>query len=349
MRSYHLGIDLHKKFSFWTLVDQSKEILFQGKVITKEKETLEALSILPVPRTEIQAAIEPVSQWGWYAEILEKEGVEVKLVNICQSKLIATSKLKNDKVDSKVLAELLRTDFLPEAYLAPREVRELREFLRWRIFLVGQRTRIKNRIHAILWKHGLESPRSDLFGKKGRNWLDSQELRPIFRSELESLLRILDRLIEEIENLNKEIRAKAKLDEEAKILMTMPGVGAFTALMIQAEVGDFGRFPAAEKLASYAGLVSRSRSSGGRLNLGEITRAGSVYLRTVMVEAACQVRPRWGMLYGFYEKIKEKKGNKTARVALARKMLVIIWHMIKKKEPFRARSLDIGDSGGVKR
>ena len=348
MKSYHLGIDLHKKFSYWTLLDQSREVLFQGKILTKEKETVEALSRLPVAAKDIQAAIEPVSQWGWYAEVLEHEGVEVKLVDSLKSKLIAESKLKNDKVDSRALAELLRSDFLPTAYLAPQETRELREMLRWRMFFSGWRTRAKNRIHSILWKHGLEYPHSDLFGKKGLLWLKEQTLRPVFQSELQSLLRSLEMVLEEIKSLDKEVTRRVKIDQEARILMSMPGVGPIVALTIQAEVGDFKRFPSGEKLASYSGLVSSSNSSGERLRFGNITKRGSKHLRNVMVEAACQVKPKWGTLYSFFERIKLKKGNKVARVALARKMLTVLWVMVYKNEPFRDQSC-LGDSGGVKR
>lgn len=348
MKSYHLGIDLHKKFSYWTLVDQSKEILFQGKVLTTEEETIAALNRLPVPKSDVQAAIEPVSQWGWYTEILEREGVTVKLVNALNTKLIAQSKLKNDKVDSRVLAELLRTDFLPESYLAPRETRELREFLRWRLCFSRMRARTKNRVHAILWKHGLASPRTDLFGKKGLIWLKVQTLRPVFKEELDSLLRIVELLSKEIAITDKEIHRKSKIDDEARLLMTMPGVGPYTALMLQAEVGDWKRFSSPEKLASHAGLVSSSYSSGEKVRFGRITKRGSSYLRSVMVEAACQVRSKKNPLFQFYERLKEKKGNKIARVALARKMLTVLWHMIHKKEPFRVQSC-LGDSLSVKR
>lgn len=346
--SYHLGIDLHKKFSYWTLIDEKRRILFQGKVTTAEKETVAALKTLPVPPSSIQAAIEPVSQWGWYADVLEKEGLKVKLVNTLNTKLIAQSRLKNDKVDSSVLAELLRTDFLPTAYLAPQETRELREFLRWRLFLSRTRAKLKNRIHAILWKHGLDSPRTDLFGKKGLAWLKEQTLRPVFSAELESLLRTVEQLSKEIDGTDKEIRTRAKLDETTKLLMTMPGIGPYTALMIQAEVGDWSRFSSPEKLASFSGLVSSSYSSGEKTRFGRITRKGSAYLRSVMVEAACQVRSKKNPLLHFYERLKEKKGNKIARVALARKMLTVLWHMVNKKEPFRAQSC-FGDSDGVKR
>jgi transposase len=343
---YHLGVDLHQKWSYWTLMNDKKDVLYQGKVPTTEKDTRSALALLPVPAREVQAAIEPVSQWGWYAEVLEKEGVSVKLADALKAKLIASSKLKNDKVDSRTLAELLRTDFLPTAYLAPRETRELREFLRWRQFTVRLRTKCKNRIHSILWKHGLRSPGTDLFGKKARVWLEKQPLNPVFKDELASLLRMIESLGLEAKTLDEEISRRVSIDDEAKTLMTMPGVGPYTALLIQAEVGDFKRFNDPKKLGSYAGLVSSTRSSGEKMRFGNITRQGSHYLRTAMVEAATRIRPKHGDLSAFFSRIKEKKGPKVARVALARKMLVALWFMVHRKEPFRAR---LGDSGGVKR
>ena len=344
---YHLGIDLHKRFSYWTLINNNRDVIFQGKVPTTEGDMAKALQNIPVEKRDIQAVIEPVTEWGWYAEALEKQGLTVKLADPGKSKLIAASRLKNDKVDSTILAELLRSDFLPTAYLAPRETRELREFVRGRIFLVRLRTKIKNRIHSIVAKQGLHSSRSDLFGKKGLAWLQGQTLSPVFQEQVVSLLSIIDLLNEEIKKKDMAIIERAKRDAEAKLLMSMPGIGAFTATMIQAEVGTFARFASADKLASYAGLVSSSRSSGEKQRFGSITRAGSAYLRSIMVEAACHLRPSWGYLFSFYTRIKEKKGNKIARVALARKMLTILWHMQNKKEPFRA--LPLGDSPGVKR
>jgi transposase len=209
------------------------------------------------------------------------------------------------------------------------------------------RTKIKNRIHSIVAKQGLRSSRSDLFGKKGLEWLQNQTLSPVFQEQVVSLLSIADMLSREIKKKDIAIVARTKLDQEAKLLMSMPGIGAFTATMIQAEVGTFARFASADKLASYAGLVSSSRSSGEKQRFGSITRAGSVYLRSIMVEAACHLRPSWGYLFSFYSRLKEKKGGKIARVALARKMLTILWHLATKKEPFR--TLPLGDSLGVKR
>lgn len=342
--AYHLGIDLHKSFSYWTLINNNRDVLFQGKVTTSEEDTRAALQNLPVAASELQAAIEPVTQWGWYAEVLEKEGVSVKLVHPVKSKLIATSKLKNDKVNSSILAELLRTDFLPTAYLAPRETRELREFMRMRMFLVGMRTRTKNRAHSILWKHGKQSPKTRLFGPGGKAWLQEQSFGPVYDNALQTITRAVEHLDFEIKRMDVEIARRAKLDTETQLLMTMPSIGHMSALMIQAEIGDFHRFSRPEKLASYSGLIASSRSSGGKLRFGSITRQGSPHLRMIMVEAATRVKPSSGSLYEFYMRMREKKRMQTARVALARKMLIILWYMVHNNEPFR-----LGPSGGVER
>jgi transposase len=342
--AYHLGIDLHKAFSYWTLINNDRDVLFQGKVTTSEEDTLAALGQLPVPANEIQAAIEPVSQWGWYAEVLEQKGVTVKLADPVKTKLIGTNKLKNDKVDSTILAELLRSDFLPTAYLAPRPTRDLREFMRMRLLLVGMRTRMKNRAHAVLWKHGSQSPTTRLFGPHGKEWLRSQRFGPVSDEAIASILRTVEHLDGEIKRMDEEIARRARANAETKLLMSMPSIGPMTALTIQAEVGDFHRFPTAEKLACYSGLIASSHSSGGKLRFGSITRQGSPYLRTIMVEAATRVKPSSGSLYTFYMRMRETKRMQTARVALARKMLVILWYMVRNNEPFR-----LGDSGGVKR
>lgn len=337
--AYHLGIDLHKEFGYWTLLNNEKEVLFKGKVTTKEEPVRSAIAALGVAPEEMQCAIEPVSQWGWYSDILRSEGLHVKLVDVYKSKLIAGTKLKNDKVDSLILAEMLRSDFLPEAYLAPKETRELRELLRWRIFLVRVRARIKNRITAMLSHHGLICPKTDTFGKSGRVWLEAQAFSPLYENERASLLNVFDSLTPEIKKVTALIEDRAESDAVTRILMSMPGIGAFTAMVMMAEIGTFERFPSPEKLACFAGLVSSSYSSGGKLRFGSITKRGSSHLRWAMIEATNTVRPSWGHLHEFYCRLKVKKGSKVARVALARKMLTIAWHLVNKKEFFKAQAL----------
>src|SRR3989344_1196040 len=141
---YHLGIDLHRRTSFWTLMDDERNILWKKNIETSKKAIEDSLENIGIAAKDIHCAIEPVSGWGWYGDILEEKGIKVNLVDVYKSKLIAGTKLKNDKVDSKILAEMLRSDFLPTAYYAPKETRDLREFVRSRAFLVRLRTRIKN-------------------------------------------------------------------------------------------------------------------------------------------------------------------------------------------------------------
>jgi len=345
MEPLYVGIDLHKKFAYWIAVNGKREVVFEGKVPADRKATEAAVLKLP-DSSSVQAVVEPVEHWGWYTDLLESLGIETKLADSLKVGLIAKNRLKHDKVDATALSELLRSGFLPEAYRAPKEIRDLRELLRWRICLVRTRARFKNRAHGVLAKQGLKTPWTDIFGTAGRRWIAALSLSSPYQEELDSLVSLYEVLGREVKTLDKEIRTRAVASPELLLLQTIPPIGPFTALLMKAEVGDFARFPSPGKLAAYAGLVSSSYSSGGKLRFGHITRAGSGYLRWIMVEAAQRVRPKDGHLYAFYRKIREKKGNATARVALARKLLCLAWTIVTKGEPYsEAKAAFRGDLG----
>lgn len=331
---YHLGIDLHRRTSYWTLMDNDRNILYKKNMPTTKEAVDQAIADIRIDPKEIQSAIEPVSGWGWYSELLEEKGLKVHLVDVYKSKLIAGTKLKNDRVDSKILADMMRSDFLPTAYLAPKETRDLREFMRARAFLVRLRTRIRNRIHMMLTKHGIICPWTDMFGKSGLLWLREQKLDVVSARELGSLLVMFRELSLHIADRDKSIASDVKESREALILTSIPGIGGITALTMLAEIGDYKRFPSPEKLASFAGLVSSSYSSGGVNRFGHITRRGSVWLRTALVESTGKVSKKWGYLHAFYTKLRERKGNKIARVALARKILTLSWHLVMNNQAF---------------
>lgn len=331
---YHLGIDLHRRTSYWTLMDNERNILYKKNMPTTKEAVAEALEQIGIDPTEIQSCIEPVSGWGWYSGLLEEKGLTVHLVDAYKSKLIAGTKLKNDKVDSKILADMMRSNFLPTAYLAPKDTRDLREFMRSRAFLVRLRTRIRNRIHMMLTKHGIICPWTDLFGKSGLVWLKQQRLDEVSTRELESLLIMFRELSLHIADRDTLIAGKVKGSREAHILTSIPGIGDITALTMLAEIGDYKRFSSPEKLASFAGLVSSSYSSGGHDRFGHITHRGSVWLRTALVESTGKVSKKWGYLHTFYANLRERKGNKIARVALARKILMLSWHLVMTGQSF---------------
>ena len=125
---YHLGIDLHRRTSYWTLMDNDRNILWKKNIETSKKAIEDSLKHIGIDAREIHCAIEPVSGWGWYGDILEAKGVKVNLVDVYKSKLIAGTKLKNDKVDSRILADMMRSNFLPTTYLSPKKKKKLLHF-----------------------------------------------------------------------------------------------------------------------------------------------------------------------------------------------------------------------------
>ena len=200
-------------------------------------------------------------------------------------KAIASARLKNDKVDAAILAQLLRADLLPEAWIAPPAVRQLRALLRHRAQLVRLRTLLRNRIHAVLADHGHGRP-AGCWSGPGRAWLASLELPAVSREVIEDDLALIDALQVPIDRLDWEVRQRARSDPRVKVLTQLPGVGPFTALVILAEIGDITRFGSARKLASWAGLTPTVRGSDRTVRHGHISKQGSVWLRWVLCEAA---------------------------------------------------------------
>lgn len=350
MTHYFLGIDLHKQFAYWHLMDDRGVTLWQGKVPSTEKDTRGKVHALDVPLGEIVAAIESVEHYGWYADILTACGIgEVKLANPHKLRLIAENPLKNDKKDAEIIATYLRSNTLPESYLAPKEIRDLRELVRTRMYLAKHRTSAKIRIRNALSKHGFVCRYKDISGDKARIWLTHVPVPDDHKREIESLLNFISALDTEVEKFEAEMKCRAKQYPEVKILKTIPGIADIRALIIVAEVGDFSRFSSTHKLAAFAGLVPRSFSSGGKERLGHITKRGSSLLRHAMVQAAQQAHPKWGELYTFKEAVETRSHKGAAKVALARKMLGISWYLVRKNEPFKARSPiePIGSVNGV--
>jgi transposase len=221
-----------------------------------------------------------------FAERVAPRVARLVLAHPQRIKAIASAKLKNDRVDSATLAHLLRSELLPENWMADASTQALRARLRRRIALVEQRTRWKNQLHGVLHHVGRHSPHSDLFGISGRHWLAELALQAAEREAVDTALRLIDAIDEQIGPLEQQIRQWAWQDPAARAFASIPGVGTFTALVLKAEIGEIHRFKERRQLYSYAGLVPRVRESADHHWRGAITRAGSRRLRWVMVEAA---------------------------------------------------------------
>ena len=259
--------------------------------------------------------------------------MEVHISNPRKVKAIADSLQKTDQNDATILAQLVRTGIMHESSEVAPEIQKLRALIRERVFLVRVRASMKTRLEGVVTRSGRHRIEGPLSTKKGTSSLiESGE------QEWKRSLGSIADMGAYITELDREIARYAK-EKIPTLLMTLPGVGAVTAVSLWAEVGDYAKFPSPEKLCAFAGLVPTERSSGGVQKLGHITRAGSTILRYVLVEAAMRVRDtnNTSVLYEFYKTIKTKRGAMRARVALARKLLTISWYMIKKNEAYQQR------------
>lgn len=283
------------------------------------------------------AVLEATGNWSYMYDVLAAKLDKVVLAHPKRVRAIAAARIKTDRIDATILAHLARTDLLPTAYAPPIDVRELREVVRHRSKLVRERTRHKNRIHRVLAQYNLHAPCSDLFGKQGRLFLAEVRMRLLSTSQLllDDYLHLIETLNERIDALNHIIRTWAKNDPRAALLMSMPGVGEYSAAVILAEIGEVQRFPGPKQLCSFAGLVPSIRSSDMRIRQGHITKEGSPWLRWIMISAAQRAPCASPRLRQFFDRTARRHGRKTARVALARKMLCIVFCMLRDNEPYR--------------
>src|SRR5712672_2908529 len=329
--SVYVGIDVHRKRSQVAVIAEDGKVQLNKNVVNGSEPMLRLIGELPLGTP---VAFEAAFGWSWLADLLEDYGFEAHLVHPLRCKAIASARLKNDKVDAAILAQLLRADLLPEAQLAPPAVRQLRALLRHRSGLVRLRTQQQNRIHAVVADFGYDRAGSYLSGP-GRGWLAGLDLPPVSREIVTDCLTVIDGLAPVIDRIDGELRQHAKADPRVKTLTTLPGVGQFTALVMLAEIGDISRFPNARKLASWAGLTPTVRGSDLTVRHGHISKQGSAWLRWVMNQAA-QTAKRSPEFSATYAAIAKRRGKKIATIAIARKLLTRAWHLLNEMQATNA-------------
>ena len=332
----YIGIDFHKNYSFITEMDEAGVIKHQVK-LSNDRDTLtQYVDRLP-PHTKI--AIEATCNWYYFYELVEDHDLDIFLAHPLKTKAIASARLMNDKVSSETLAHLLRADLLPTAYIPDQNTRDIREVLRMYAFLIAQRTRLKNRVHAILMKNGLAGSYTDIFGKKSLVWLGNLALRDCYQNAIASYIRLAEAFNHELEVLKQTIEELAYEHPYARILDTHPGISYYSGLLIAVEIGDIKRFPNAGKLCSYAGLVPSMHASGGKVRMGSITKQGSKWLRWILVECTLHAIKKSPHYQKLYTRVAHKHGKGTARVAVARSMLRGIYAMLTFDRPYQERQL----------
>lgn len=329
---YYTGIDLHRKTSFLTTVDSKGQIVKKANLKNDEARILEYFLSLD---DDTQVVIESTATWYWLYDLLTAHSIPVVVSNPVKTKAIASARIKNDKLDSHMLAQLLRADLLATVYVSSPQTRQLKELLRHRHKLVRDCVRMKNRIHNIMAKNNLSVPVSDLFGKQGLQFLSKAQLPSYQRHQVDTYLKLYHQLKAHTDELTKQIRQTAARDPRAQLLMTIPGVGPITAMFIAAEIEDIGRFKSYRHLSSYAGLVPRLDASADKQRMGRITKQGSPYLRTALVEAAQATTRTKSRLNIYFRKRIVRSGYQKAVVATAHKIIQYAYYILRDQKPYR--------------
>jgi transposase len=326
-----IALDVHRDFCE-VAIAEGGHVRRAGRVETTPS-TLE-LFAQSLARDD-QVVLEATGNALAIARIIEAHVGRVVLANPKAVKN-ATRSAKTDKRDARTLAKLLAAGFLPEVWTPDERTRVLRRRISRRAQLVRQRTREKNQVHAILIRNLRgRSPAADLFGVAGRRWLAAQQLPVDEREMVEACLRGIDFLDAEVAALDRALAELVLGSAELRRLLTLPGVNFVTACALLAAIGDARRFPTARQLVSYLGLDPRVRQSGSEpARHGRISKQGPGETRHVLVEAAWHAARTTGPLRAFHERIAVRRGRNIATVAVARKLVVIAWHMLSRGEDY---------------
>lgn len=335
MSKTYLGIDVHKRSCVFTEIDPEGNVMRRGRFDNR----FEAISEFACSLSrKVQLVLEPVLNYLWLLDQLEPYVGSVHVATPHKVRIIAESKCKTDRYDSQVLSELLRTNFLPESWIPPYEIRILRSMVRQRFHLVKTMIMNKNRIRHLLFWHGINLPVFDISSPKAIREIERLCFSEFTRCSINQCLEIIRGLKESIKDLDKQLSETVAGIEAVELLRTIPGVGAVRSATIYAEIGNIERFKSSKALASYTGLIPSVRSSGDSVHSGGITKVGSGPLRHALVEASINVIRVSQSLNRLFNRVLYRGNVQKARVAVARKLAVVIYAMLKRKEPFRVEA-----------
>jgi transposase len=325
-----VGLDIHRVFAEAVMLHDGGAVRLGRIGMTRDH--LEAFA-RKLGRDD-HVVIEATGNATAVAEVIQPHVGRVVIANPRQVRLIAEARIKTDVIDATVLARLYASGFLPEVWVPDQATLARRRQVTRRNQIVRQRARLKTIIQSILHAHLVPPcPHADLLGPKGRAWLLGQALPPDEQDAVARHLREHERLSEDLRVVEREIAHEALADADTKRLMTVPGIDMVVATGLLAAIGPVARFAGPDKLVAYLGLNPSVHQSGdGRARHGRITKQGRTHARTLLVEAAWQAVRGPGPLHAFYQRIARRRGNHIAAVAVARKLAVIIWHLLTRGE-----------------
>jgi transposase len=331
-----VGIDYHKAYSYGTVLDLEGHVLRQGRF----SNTPDALADFLGEHSgqECAAVLEATRNWCVMHDWLEEAVGEVTLAHPMKVRAIAEARIKTDKIDATTLAHLLRCDLVPRAHVCSASARVIKNLLRHRMFLVRVQTMTKNRIHVLLDRYPhirQQRVAEELFTGAGIGWLRSVQLATSDQRILGAELDLLENLRQQIRQAESWLAQVGQDDVRVRRLRTIPGIGKTLALLLVSEIDDIARFATPAKLHAYAGLVPSTYASGGKVLHGRIIKAGNKYIRWAMVEAVWSAMRKDSVLARMHEQLTRRKGNKCATVAAARRLLTIVYRVLREGRDWR--------------
>lgn len=337
----YVGLDVHKLMVQVCILDAAgKRVLSESVACTRDD--LEKFCRQKLQSDDAVALEATTNTWA-VVDIVEPHVQRVVVSNPMRTKAIAQAKVKTDKVDAEVLAQLLRCDYLPDVWEPDGTTRRLRQLTTVRESLMGDRTRIKNRIQSLLATRLIRCPYTMLFSKQGIDWLRKLELKDEDRFILDMQLQMMVAVDAELANIDVKLQEEAHGHAQAKLLMTLPGVSYASALTLLAAIGDVSRFRDGDHLASYLGLVPSTRQSANRCYHGHITKAGNPHARWMLTQGVQHMAHHPGPLGSFFRRITRRKNRQVAIIATARKLVTIAYLMLKHNEPYRYAKPELVD------
>jgi len=327
---HYVGIDHHRQYSHITILDEKGEMVRSGRVANFRRELEKFLQ----GTGKIKAVIEAGRSSYTMVDVLDDMGIETSVAHPRDVKAIAKAKVKTDERDSYKLAHLLRTGYIPEVYKRSRENRSSQRVLRQRAFYVGKQTSVKNRLRALLAQQGEEIRVEDLFTAKGMKVLTGLALPEREAKMVEALLKTYRHLQDRICETNALVDELYEKMPYARLIQSVPGFGVFLSVLVAVEIEDLKRFEDVSKLHGYAGVIPSTHSSGERSWHGKIIKEGHRWLRWAAVEAVWPALRADFDLRCYYDRMKRRKGANSAKVATARRLLTIIYRMLKENRPY---------------
>lgn len=327
MERQYVGIDLHRRTSTIYRMNPEGEVLGCVRIPSQPLELAEAMAEAgEAPEVVLESAY----GWYWAADLLEELGARVHLAHPLGNNW-GNRRVKNDERDARDLAAMLRLGRLAEGWIAPPEIRELRELVRYRHRLLSQRSSCKAQVHGVMAKNGILPARGDLWGPGGAAQLDALELPRAYATRLDSLRDLIAFLDNELDIFDRSIHHQLKDDPGYNAIQKIDGIGKIIGAIFVAEIGDVTRFGSPKQLCSWAGLTPKHRESDAKVRRGPITKQGSPLVRWAAIEAISKYRggPK---LKSDYARLAERRGRFKARIAVARKLLTLVYYGLRDGE-----------------